>query len=232
MRKRRAARHARSVPPSHRLLTDRIFEELKQRILFFRMRPGERLIEDDLARELRTSRTPVREACKRLAEAGLIRAVPHRGYYIRDVNLPEIEELYEVRVALETAAVEAAMRRKDVDWAPLRATWSHTPNPLPSAEAALRLDEAFHVAIAESTGNHTLVDYLRAINEQIRAIRAKDFAQPERIRTTYRQHRKILHLIIAGQAPAAARSVRDHILESRTHAINAVKELLATAYSR
>lgn len=228
----RKHRRVKSALPSHRLLTDRIFEELKQRILFFRIRPGERLIEDDLAREWHTSRTPVREACKRLAEAGLIRAVPHRGYYIRDVHLPEIEELYEVRVALETAAVEAAVRRKGTNWAPLRATWSHAPNPLPPAETALRLDEAFHVAIAQATGNHTLVEYLRAINEQIRAIRAKDFAQPERIRTTYRQHRRILQLIAGGDGPAAARAVRDHILESRTHAINAVKELLAAAYSR
>lgn len=213
------------------MLADRIFEELKWRILRFELKPGERLLEDEMAREWRTSRTPIREACRRLAQAGLIRIIPRRGYYVREINLAEVEELYEVRIALETFAISLAVGRERGDnWASLEETWSKIPDPLPPPEAMLGLDEGFHKAIAEAGGNKALVEYLDSIGERIRAIRAKDFNDPERIRLTYLEHARILDLIAGGDVAGAGAALRDHILESKANVINAVKELLAAIY--
>ncbi len=213
------------------MLTDRIFEEIKRRILGFELKPGERLLEDEMAREWRTSRTPIREACRRLAQAGLIRIVPRRGYYVRDINLAEVEELYEVRIALETFAISlAAGREHRQDWTALEETWSGIPDPLPPPEVMLGLDEGFHKAIAQAGGNRVLVEYLDSIAERIRAIRAKDFNDPKRIRLTYLEHARILGLVVRGDVAGAGAALRDHILESRANVMNAVKELLAAMY--
>ncbi len=213
------------------MLADRIFEELKGRILRFELKPGERLLEDEMAREWKTSRTPIREACRRLAQAGLIRIVPRRGYYVREINLAEVEELYEVRIALEAFAVSlAAGREHGRNWTALEETWSKVPDPLPSPAAMLVLDEGFHKAIAEAGGNKVLVEYLESIGERIRAIRAKDFNDPVRVRLTYIEHARILGLIAKCDVAGAGAALRDHILESKANVMNAVKELLAAIY--
>ncbi len=213
------------------MLADRIFEELKGRILRFELKPGERLLEDEMAREWKTSRTPIREACRRLAQAGLIRIVPRRGYYVREINLAEVEELYEVRIALEAFAISlAAGREHGRNWTALEETWSKVPDPLPSPAAMLVLDEGFHKAIAEAGGNKVLVEYLESIGERIRAIRAKDFNDPVRVRLTYIEHARILGLVAKGDVAGAGAALRDHILESKANVMNAVKELLAAIY--
>lgn len=218
------------MPP---LLADRIFEDLRSRILLLELRPGDRLLEEDLARRWRASRTPIREACKRLAQAGLVRTVPRRGYYVRDLDLVEIEELYEVRVALETFAVTlAAERGRAADWSALARDWSSPSDPLPAPDLMLKLDEEFHLAIAEAGGNRVLVEHLLSINERIRAVRAKDFALPHRVRITYGQHARILGLITGGDGAGASAAMRDHILESKANVVHAVKELLASVYLR
>lgn len=213
------------------LLADRIFEDLRDRILRVELRPGDRLVEEALAREWRASRTPIREACKRLAQAGLVRAVPRRGYYVRDLDLNEIEDLYEVRVALEAFAVTLAVERgQAMDWSSLTRDWAAPPDPLPAAETMLELDEKFHIALAEAGGNRVLVEHLRAINERIRAIRAKDFTLPGRSQSTYDQHAWILGLITGGDGARASAAMREHIMESKANAMHAVKELLASVY--
>ncbi|MDR7537799.1 MAG: GntR family transcriptional regulator [Armatimonadota bacterium] len=215
------------------LLADRIFEDLKRRILRFELRPGDRLLEEELAQQWRVSRTPVREACKRLVEAGLVHTAPRRGYTVRQLDLVEIDQCYEVRVALEVFAVGLAVERgRAYDWAALARIWSDPPDPLPDAEAMLGLDENFHLAIAEAAGNRVLVDYLRSISDRIRAVRAKDFTMLPRVRATYAQHAYILQRIAQGDAEAASEAMRDHILESKANVIPAVKELLAEMYLR
>jgi DNA-binding GntR family transcriptional regulator len=215
------------------LLADRIFEDLKRRILRFELRPGDRLLEEELAQQWGVSRTPVREACKRLVEAGLVHTAPRRGYTVRQLDLVEIDQCYEVRVALEVFAVGLAVERGSAyDWAALERVWSARPDPLPDAEAMLDLDEGFHLAIAEAGGNRVLVDALRSVNDRIRAVRAKDFTMLPRVHATYAQHALILQRIAQGDAGAAGAAMRDHILESKANVIPAVKELLAEMYLR
>jgi DNA-binding GntR family transcriptional regulator len=173
----------------------------------------------------------MREACKRLAQAGLVRAVPHRGYYVRDLDRNEIDDLYEVRVALETFAVTLAVERgRTMDWSSLAREWATPLDPLPAAEVMLELDEKFHIALAEAGGNTVLVEHLLTINERIRAIRAKDFALPGRSQSTCDQHAWILGLIIGGDDARASAAMREHIMESKASAIHAVRELLASVY--
>ena len=214
-------------------VADRVYQDLWRRILAFELRPGQRLVEDELARQYGLSRTPVREALKRLEQAGLVRSAPRRGCHVREVNLGELEELYEVRLALESYAVAvAAERMPDAELQRLRAIWSPTPSAPPDVQRLLTLDEAFHLDIARATANTTLVDYLRSINDRIRVIRVRDHMSPERALVTYRQHQAILELLSRRDAAAATEAMKEHIRESQRNVVNVVKELLFQLYLR
>lgn len=212
-------------------MADAIFQDLKDRILRLDVRPGQRLLEEDVARYYQASRTPVREVLKRLAEAGLVQSSPRRGVYVRALRLREVEEHYEIRVALETFTVEVVTRRRaGYPWADLWSVWVTMPRPLPTAERVLRLDEEFHTQLAAVGGNAALLALLRRINDQIRAVRSRDFTFPERIRTTYAQHREILRRMRRGEGKRAAEAMRQHILESKAHVFAAMKELMASVH--
>jgi DNA-binding FadR family transcriptional regulator len=119
-----------------------------------------------------------------------------------------------------------------VDWDAVVQTWTMRSDPPPPPEVLLERDEAFHMAIAAASGNRTLVEYLRGINERIRAVRLYDFADSARIHATYEQHATIAGLIAGGDADQAAAAMRAHILESKANVLAAAKELLAAIYLR
>ena len=92
-------------------IVDRVYAQLKSLAISYRIKPGERLNEGELARNLGVSRTPLREAMTRLNTEGLIRFVPGKGFYCRDLNVNVIFSLYELRNAIEIAASLLAVQR-------------------------------------------------------------------------------------------------------------------------
>ena len=85
----------------YRPLRDLVFEALKDAILTQKLHPGERLLESELADELGVSRTPVREAIRKLEQEGLVVMIPRKGAYVDGISLKDIHEVYEIRAALE-----------------------------------------------------------------------------------------------------------------------------------
>ena len=83
---------------------------MRKRILCFELKPGERFFETEIAEDLGVSRTPIREALSRLEQEGLIKSLPKRGYAVSDVTAREIEELYEIREALEVTGSESCCK--------------------------------------------------------------------------------------------------------------------------
>ena len=212
-----------------------VYDRLKSDIIGWAYKPGQRLPEGAIARRFGVSRTPVREALRRLEQEGLIVYVPQHGYSARGLNLRELNELYQVRVALEECATGLATEvvkqgaRGRVDLEELRATWEERARrtPVKGDPDLIYADEAFHETIARVGGNQHLLGLLRSINERIRVIRIFDFRSPERIASTYEEHVRVMGHVTEGEVEEAKLAMRQHIQNSQQHvSTNAMQALL------
>ena len=137
----------------------------------------------------------MREACRRLAEEGLLAHRPRHGYSAPVIDPTEIEEFYEVRRALEMVTVRRAARpaARGPILASLRRAWS-ADMPEPGVEIVYR-DEAFHLALARISNARVALQMLESINARIRLVRVHDFLDQDRIRATVNQHLAIIDAI-------------------------------------
>jgi DNA-binding GntR family transcriptional regulator len=188
---------------------------------------GRRLVEEQLAERFSTSRTPVREALRRLEGDGHVMRDRSGGVRPNPPRVSAMRELYEVRIVLEDLAVRTAdSDRLDAllaEWLELREEHDDGPD-------FVYADESFHEVIARATGNHAIERYLRDINERIRLIRIHDFTTADRIGATIEEHLEILHAIYADRPDAAAALMRVHIERSADVVERRVGELLARMF--
>lgn len=213
-----------------------IFSVLKSRIIRWEYPPGHRFTEEEICKEFHVSRSPVRETLRMLEEHGLVDKVPYRGCTVKQPDIKEINELYEVRLIFELAVVEqlAAHGMAEQEWQRLARTWQR----LAQVDACGRVegadlaqeDRSFHEALAWATGNKTLHDLLQSINERLHFIRMTDITTVERLRETCRQHIDILDRIAARDAAGAKAAMQVNIEGARQHVRSAIKEALARAY--
>ena len=191
-----------------------VYRRLRSDLLRGRIRPGDRVTEHWAAATYRVSRTPVREACRRLAEEGLLSHRPRHGYSAPLVDRREIEELYEVRRALEVLAMgrAAAAEGARPGLLVLGRIWSGEM-PAPGVEIVYR-DEAFHEGLVKVGGGRVLRSTLESVNARIRLVRVHDFLDHERIRATVEQHLAILDALDERDGDAAAALMDAHITES------------------
>ena len=211
-----------------------IIATIKERIISWQYPPEHRLTEDGLCREFGVSRSPVREALRVLATSGFVRRTDNRGYAVRQVKVRELEELYDVRLALELFAVEtlAAHGMPPDELAKMARVWEDTRRqPQPDVEELAKLDAQFHEALARRAGNALLLQQLEAIDERLLVFRTIDFAKPDRIESTCAQHLAILDRIAARDADGARAALRRNIEEARNIVGNSIKEALARAYA-
>jgi DNA-binding GntR family transcriptional regulator len=210
-----------------------IFAVLKDRIIRWQYPPGHRFTEQELCEEFSASRSPIREALRMLVENGLVDKVPHHGYHVKQPNRNEIEELYDVRLALESYVVERVARAGllPAEGQRLQVLWAGWLARLPEMEPDVALaDEQFHEALAQATGNRTLLEMLRSINERLRFVRMTDITTPERLRATCQQHLEILARIDAHDVAGAQAALRGNVEQGREHVQNAFLQALANAY--
>lgn len=214
-------------------LSDDVFTTLKERIIQWKYPPGYRLIEESLVDEFGVSRSPVREALRMLVENGLVDKEPHKGYNVKQPDLREIHDLYEVRLALELYAVEMLakngmpMETREKLYATWKKVLEATPQPL--ADFAEQ-DEEFHESLAAATNNKSLLQYLHNIDERLHIIRMMDITSNDRLRSTCEQHLRILDGIQEGNVGAAREALEMNIQDGRAFVEHAVKAALAKAY--
>lgn len=196
------------------LRAETVYRRIRSDLLTGRIRPGERVTEQWAADHYRVSRTPVREACRRLAEEGLLTHRPRHGYSAPVIDRREIEELYEVRRALEVLSVRRAAEAPGTrpGLAALRRTWS-ADGRTPGADIVYR-DEAFHIGLVKVGGNRALLGLLETINARIRLVRVHDFLDADRVATTVDEHLAILTAVEERDALAAEVLMDAHIAES------------------
>lgn len=215
-------------------LSSSIVQTVKQRIIAWEYPPDHRFTEEALSREFGVSRSPVREALRILATNGLVRKLPNRGYSVRQVNPREVEELYELRLALELHVVGYLAEHDSSNriLADLHGIWSAALNQLESKSDDLaELDARFHETLAEAAGNSLLLQNLRDINDRLFVFRMIDFEKRDRAESTCHQHLKILEHIAERDILGARRAMQANIEEGRNNVRSAIKEALAKAYA-
>lgn len=197
-------------------LADEAHGRLRQRLLDGEFAIGEHLAEERLAEELGMSRTPVREALRRLEAEELLIVDPSGGYRPRAPEMGRIADLYQVRICLEVLSVHLASQPgADADQLDqLHRRWSEVQDASGREADFVHVDEAYHIDLARAGGNQVLADSLAQINDRIRIIRVHDFLVPGRIEATVTEHLGILDAVRQGDAETAEARLRAHIGES------------------
>ena len=197
-------------------LAERIYAQLKDDIFEFRLMPGDRFSEGEVAERVAASRTPVRQALHRLQREGFLEVHFRSGWQVRPLDFAHFDELYELRVVLELEAVRRLCQRpNDEQPAALQAlerTWLvRKKAQLQDGAAVSRLDEAFHCQLLEAAGNREMARVHREVSEKIRILRRLDFTQAQRIELTYAEHGQILEAILTRRLEEAQQLLKSHI---------------------
>ena len=207
--------------PSRRVagskLAASVYEQLKADIFEFRLMPGTRFSENEIARRARVSRTPVREALFRLEREGYLEVHAKSGWSVRPLDFELLDHLYDLRVVLECAAVDKLCSGDPrATLAGLEKTWLVPPRSrLTDGARVARLDEEFHAALVAAAGNTELARVHQSITERIRIVRRLDFTHPERVVYTYLEHGQILRAVLGRRSARAAQLLRAHIETSK-----------------
>lgn len=199
---------------------DRAYREIRDRIRGGHLPPGRRLVERTLCSELDMSRTPVREALRRLAAEGLVESRPHRGMLVARLSGQEIDEIFEVGLVLESFIASLAARKAGGGPIPsLRRLLDEMRRELAKRDADRRryveLDQQFHAAIAELARNSRLASMLNTAMDVRVLHQAFSHYSLEHLQRSLRQHETILLAIEVGDDDWAASAMRTHILSGR-----------------
>lgn len=198
-------------------LAQEVLTRLKAQILTFKLLPGVRISDKDVAEELGISRTPVREALIHLAEQGLVEARHNRGFTVKVFSIKEIEDLYTLRATLESMAVGLTTRSMDPEKEKsLRSILSTYPALMRAHDVVgfNDADEAFHDLIAAYSNNQLLLQTLKSLQGQVRIVRRYDHLRSTSFQETYDEHEEILNWMVRGESNRAQKAVARHILRS------------------
>ena len=197
-----------------------MYQQLKRDVSDFKLVPGDRFTETEISERLGVSRTPVRQALFRLQQEGFVEVLFRSGWRVLPFDFDQFEQLYDLRMVLETTAVhrlcEGAAKIDHGKLGTLAAVWL-APAEQRSTDAAevAQWDEAFHCALVAAAGNAEMARVHRDVTDRIRIIRRLDFTQQPRIDATYEEHGKILRAVEQKRADLAALLLRTHIQTSQ-----------------
>lgn len=215
-------------------LVERAYLALRTKAIDFEFRPGEAVKVLALARQLRLSRTPVKEALNRLVTEGLFEATG-QGFVARSPDVDEIVNLYEMRIILETAGFRLACERADAAGIEALADWWSTVNrgyaDLTVSETT-RVDEAFHERFVSMSGNGELVRQLGQVCARIRFFRTIDLDYQSFRAPYYEDHVAIIEALRRRDVAAGQAVIIRHITISRERAVEVIKEALARIFAR
>jgi DNA-binding GntR family transcriptional regulator len=219
--RREPARSAgrQELPSGYRV--EEAYRYLKTRIMSAALPPGASLNELEIADALGISRTPVREAIRKLEQEGLAMRYPNRGAIVTKLSMKDVLEIWQIREILEPAACrlatarieDAALERIEKVLLELK----ERPVGPEGYEAFLRADLDLHGTILEASGNGTLRQVVDLLNERIVQVRV--VTSPPRFQRSVDEHIAIVGALRARDAGAAAEAMRRHLANAREHLV-------------
>ncbi len=195
-------------------LRDVVFNTLRQAILTGELKPGERLMEIHLANKLGVSRTPIREAIRKLELEGLVTMIPRRGAEVAQITEKSMNDVLEVRRAMDVLCVELACERiSEEELAQLKLACEHFEQTVKTKDVKkiAQADVALHDIILQATGNRRLIQLVNNLSEQMYRYRyeyIKDFSQHE---TLVEEHRIIYESMVKKDKETASEAAKVHI---------------------
>lgn len=200
------------------------FERVMAAIRAGEYQPGDRLREIEVAERLSLSRTPVREALRRLEAENIIQHRPRIGAVIRKLGQSEVVELYEMRLVLERTAAEMAAKHAaeaEIDNFASLNTEIETCIAAPTKAAAI--NQSFHRAIYLAARNRFLMESARAMNNALLLLGPTTLADAERINTVVHQHQQIIDAISAGDVIGAGAAAEAHLQTSLRYRLQVMR---------
>ena len=199
---------------NHKPLREIVYEELKRQIMVGEIAPGTRMMEVELAEEMGVSRTPVREAIRKLEKEGLVTIEPRRGAYASDISAKDMVDILEVRQDLEgMAAGIAAQKITDegrIELENIARKYKESVDK-EDIEEIIKNDEAFHKYIVGLSGNKTLIKMVSQVQElalRFRYIYYEDFS---RFKNQPSEHQAIVDAIAGGDVAGARKYAEEHL---------------------
>ena len=208
-------------------LRDVVFKTLRQAILKGELEPGERLMEIQLAERLGVSRTPIREAIRKLELEGLVLMIPRRGAEVAKISEKNLRDVLEVRRSLEELAIDLACQRiQEEELETLREAQKEFAAAVAAGDAMeiAQTDEKFHEIIYSGTGNQKLMQILSNLREQMYRYRLEYIKDANKRQILLLEHEQILKALSLRHVQEARLAVREHIDNQEITVLKNLKE--------
>ena len=198
-------------------LREQVVELLREAILDFRLKPGQRLIERELIEQTGVSRTTIREVLRQLAAEGLVTTIPQRGAVVMVPSPQEAADIYELRAALESLAARRFTERaseqqlKDLRKAFREIERLSKRKRDADVQTMLQAKDHFYDVLLEGSGNSVVRSMLEGLHARVRVLRATSLSQPDRPAGTLQEIRALVEALEARDGDAAAEAAAAHV---------------------
>lgn len=220
---------SKAFPPEN--ASNRAYRAIKEMISQYQLVPGQKITYDQLAKKIRVSKTPIINALNRLEQEEFVFSIPNRGFFVKEIDIEEVAELFKVREALEMAVMEASIRNQD-------------PKMMKEVEKAmiahreyhydivtrkrLALDASFHLKIAEMGRNKNLMRLLRHVFEHIYLRHRSEGIPPQRLVTAAEEHQGIFNAIKEKNIPKAKKFMLQHVRAGQISTIKGIQKAVGS----
>lgn len=198
-------------------LREVVCETLREAIRTGALKPGERLMEIQLAEELGVSRTPVREAIRKLELEGYVIMMPRRGTYVASLSIRDVNEVFEIRTSLDSLASGlAAERITEEELERLKRLLALIGEYIEQndMDKIVETDTEFHDLLYQASRNTRLVGIIFNLREQLTRFRSTSMSYPGRLKETLEEHSRIVDAIADGDVERAQKAAEDHMEKS------------------
>jgi len=202
-----------------------VYDYLLEAIVSNKIPPGAPIVEAEISAELNMSRTPIREALKELEAEGLVHRYPSRGTVVTQITPYDVEEIFSLRIMLETFALHLAWDKiTESELAKVEKLFTELDSNS-SKDDYHHADKSLHSLIIDKAGNRRLKQFLTLLNSQIERFRRIAAIEPTRLDHSKKEHLEIIHLLKSRDLKACEESLRKHLLNVKNSTLEVAKLL-------
>ncbi len=210
---------------NYKPLREIVLDSLREAIISGLLKPGERLMEAQVAEDMGVSRTPVREAIRKLELEGFVVMIPRKGAYVAGISLKDITEVFEIRAALEALAAGLAAERmteEEMEKLERQLVKEAEITDLADLDTLVTVDSDFHDLVYQASRNERMVQIINNLREQIQRFRMTSLAYPGRMHEALAEHKKIVEALAERNVALAQQLALEHIENAENSMLEAL----------